>query len=207
MPRREILICSDRHQNMNSELLVLSKEIIMSEEQVILKQFQVGNVAAFDSIYRQYSKKLYNFAFGIIRDYDTGAEIVQEVFVTLWEKHEQVNTELNFRNYIFTITYNSIRKHFRNKSIEMRVKDYLLNNSSESIENTDRFIMYDELLDLANKTIERLPPKRKMVYKLSREEGMKAKEIATKLNISTRTAENHLAKALKFLEKELVGKA
>ena len=187
--------------------MVLSKQIIMTEEKLILKQFQVGDVAAFDRIYHQYSKKLYNFAFGLIRDYDTGAEIVQEVFVTLWEKHAQVNTELNFNNYIFTITYNSIRKHFRNKSIETRVKDYLLYNSIESIENTDRFIMYNELLDLANRTIERLPPKRKMVYKLSREEGMKAKDIASKLNISTRTAENHLAKALKFLEKELVGKA
>ena len=175
----------------------------MSEEKAILKQFQVGDAAAFDRIYHQYSKKLYNFAFGFIRDYDTGSEIVQEVFVTLWERHQQVNTELNFNNYIFAITYNSIRKHFRNKSIETKVKDYLLNNSSEVIENTDRFIMYNELLDLANKTIDRLPPKRKMVYKLSREEGMKIKEIASKLNISTRTAENHLAKALKFLKQEL----
>lgn len=176
----------------------------MSEEKVILKQFKVGDVAAFDRIYHQYSKKLYNFAFGLTKDYDTGVEIVQEVFVTLWERHQQVNTELNFSNYIYTITYNSIRKHFRNKSIETRAKDYLLTNSSEFIDNTDGVILYNELLDLANKTIERLPPKRKMVYKLSRQEGMRVKEIASKLNISTRTAENHLAKALKFLEKELV---
>ncbi len=179
----------------------------MVEEKVILKQFKVGDVAAFDRIYHQYSKKLYNFAFAHIKDYDKGVEIVQEVFVTLWERHEQVNTELNFRNYIFTITYNSIRKYFRNKSIETKVKDHLLYNSPEMIENTDGPIMYDELLDLANKTIERLPPKRKMVYKLSRQEGLRAKEIASMLNISTRTAENHLAKALKFLEKELAGNA
>jgi RNA polymerase sigma-70 factor, ECF subfamily len=177
----------------------------MSEEKMILSQFKVGDVAAFDRIYHQYSKKLYNFAFGFTKDYDTGAEIVQEVFVTLWEKHEQVNTELNFRNYIFTITYNSIRKHFRNKSIETKLKDYLLYSSPELIENTEGPIMYNELLDLTNRTIEKLPPKRKMVYKLSRQEGLRAKEIASKLNISTRTAENHLAKALKFLEKELDG--
>lgn len=175
----------------------------MSEEKVILKQFKVGDVAAFDRIYHQYSKKIYNFAFARIKDYDTGAEIVQEVFVTLWEKHEQVNTELNFNNYIFTITHNSIRKHFRNKSIETRAKDYLLNNSSEIIENTDGGVIYNELLELANKTIEKLPPKRKMVYKLSRQEGMRVKDIASKLNISIRTAENHLAQALRFLRKEL----
>ncbi|HET7180079.1 MAG TPA: RNA polymerase sigma-70 factor [Chryseosolibacter sp.] len=177
----------------------------MSEEKAILMQFKVGDVAAFDRIYHRYNKKLCNFASRLIKDYDTGVEIVQDVFVTLWERHEQVNTELNFNNYIFTITYNSIRKHFRNKSIETKVKDYLLSNSRGTMENTDGAIMYNELLDLANKTIEKLPPKRKLVYKLSREEGMRAKEIAAHLNISTRTAENHLAKALKFLEKELVG--
>jgi RNA polymerase sigma-70 factor (family 1) len=179
----------------------------MSEEKAILRQFKVGDVAAFDTIYHKYSKKLYNFTYKLIKDYDTGVEIVQDVFVTLWERHEQVNTELNFNNYIFTITYNSIRKHFRNKSIETKVKDYLLTSSSEHIANTDGGIIYKELLDLANKTIEKLPPKRKMVYKLSRQEGMRVKEIATHLNISTRTAENHLAKALKFLERELAGSA
>lgn len=175
----------------------------MSEEKAILRQFKVGDVAAFDRIYHQYSKKLYNFAFRLVKDYDTGVEIVQDVFVTLWERHEQVNTELNFQNYIFTITHNSIRKHFRNKSIETRVKDYLLSSSRQIADNTEGAIIYDELLDLANRTIEKLPPKRKMVYKLSRQEGMKVKEIASQLNISTRTAENHLAKALKFLEREL----
>lgn len=177
----------------------------MSEE--ILKRFKIGDVAAFDRIYRQYSKTLHNFAVGITKDYDIGTEIVQDVFVTLWEKHKQVNLDLNFRNYIFTITYNSIRKHFRNKSIETKVKDHLLTTSNTAVANTDAPVMYNELLDLANKTIEKLPPKRKMVYKLSRQEGMKAKEIARQLNISTRTAENHLAKALKFLERELAENA
>ncbi len=177
----------------------------MSEEKTIVNQFKDGDVAAFDTIYHQYSKRIYNFAYGLIKDQDTAAEIVQEIFVTLWEKHEQVNVELNFKNYIFTITYNSIRKYFRNKSIETRVKDYLLNNSPEIIENTDEGIIYNELLDLANRTIEKLPPKRKLVYKLSRQEGLKIKEIASRLNISTRTAENHLAKALKYLQKELAG--
>ncbi|MCE5344805.1 MAG: RNA polymerase sigma-70 factor [Bacteroidales bacterium] len=177
----------------------------MPEDKTIIYRFKDGDAAAFDTIYHQYSKRIYNFAYGLIKDQDTAAEIVQEIFVNLWEKHEQVNIELNFKNYIFTITYNSIRKYYRNKSIETRVKDYLLNNTPEIIENTDGGIIFNELLDLANKTIEKLPPKRKMVYKLSRQEGIKIKEIARRLDISTRTAENHLAKALKYLEEELAG--
>jgi len=177
----------------------------MSEEKTIIIKFKEGDAAAFDSIYHKYSKKLYNFADGLIKDPDIAGEIVQEVFVNLWEKRHQVDITLNFENYIFTIAYNSIRKYFRKKSIELKVKDYLLNNSPEVIENNDGSIIYNELLELANRAIEKLPPRRKTVYKLSRQEGMKIKEIACKLEISTRTAENHLAKALKYLKEELAG--
>ena len=175
---------------------------LMDEEKAIVKQFKDGDVAAFDALYHHYSKRLYNFSYGLVKDYDTAAEIVQEVFVTLWEKREQVNIELSFNNYIFTIAYNSIRKYFRSKSIETRVKNQLINNLPNIIENTDESIIYNELLEIANKAIEKIPPKRRMVYKLSRQEWLRIKEIAARLQISTRTAENHLAKALKFLEKE-----
>ena len=130
---------------------------------------------------------------------------MQEVFVSLWEKRGQVDPSLNFDNYIFTISYNSIRKFFRKKLIETKVVDHLVKNSPEIIDSVEGTVIYNELLDIANKTIETLPPKRKTVYKLSRQEGMKIKEIAEKLNISTRTAENHLAKALKYLKEELSG--
>jgi RNA polymerase sigma-70 factor (ECF subfamily) len=178
---------------------------MISEEKTIIKKFKEGDAAAFDAIYHMYSKKLFNFACGLLKDPDSAGEMVQEVFVNLWEKRNQVDTAFNFENYIFTITYNSIRKFFRKKSMENKVKDSLLKNSPEVIENTDDSIIYNELLELANQTIEKLTPKRKAVYKLSREEGMSIKEIADKLNISTRTAENHLGKALKFLKKELAG--
>lgn len=177
----------------------------MSEEKTIIKKFKEGDAAAFDAIYHKYSKKLYNFAYGLLKDPDSAGEMVQEVFVTLWEKRNQVDITFSFENYIFTIAYNSIRKFFRKKSMENKVKDYLLKNSPEVIESIDGSIIYNELLELANKTIEKLPPKRKTVYKLSRHEGMRIKEIASRLNISTRTAENHLAKALKFLKEELAG--
>ncbi len=169
----------------------------------IVNKFKDGDAAAFDALYHMYSQKLYNFALGLIKDRFSAGEVVQEVFVTLWEKRDQVDVTFNFENYIFTITHNSIRKYFRKKAMETKVKDFLLTSTPEVIENTDASIVYNELLDLANKTIEMLPPKRKTVYKLSKHEGLTIKEIATRLNISTRTAENQLARALKFLKEEL----
>ena len=177
----------------------------MSVDKKILKKYIDGDAEAFDAIYRQYSGKILRFARGLVKDEDTATDLVQEVFITLWEKRDQVDLKLNFDNYIFTITYNGVRKYFRKKSVEFKVMDNLLRDSPEAIESTDRTVIYNELLAIANDTIEKLPPRRKTVYKLSRQEGMKIKEIAAKLNISPRTAEHHLAKALQYLKEELSG--
>jgi len=169
----------------------------------MVERFKAGDAEAFDTIYHIYSKKVYYFALGLVKDKNVSQDLVQVVFVSLWEKRDQVNLDLNFDNYIFTITYNSIRKYFRRNSIEKKALNHLLKDSPEIIENIEGTMIYDELLELANKAIESLPPRRKAVYKLSKQEGLKIKEIASKLNISPRTAENHLTRALKYLKEEL----
>ena len=162
-------------------------------------------MAAFDAIYHNYSRKLYSFTYSLLKDHEQSEELVQDVFVTLWEKREQINTELRFENYLFTICYNSVRKFFRKKKIEKKVRDYLLKNSPENISETANTIIYNELMDLVNRTIEKMPAKRKTAFKLSRQEGKTIKEIAERMNISSRTVETHLTKALKFIKQELSG--
>ena len=176
---------------------------MLPETKAIVNKFKAGDAGAFDSIYNMYHQKLYHFSLGLLKDPDIAREIVQEVFVTLWEKRSQVNVTFDFENYIFTIAHNAIRKSFRKKSMEDKVKDFLQKNSPEPVEDADASLIYNELLELASKTIEKLPPKRKVVYKLSRHEGLTIKEIASSLNISARTAENQLARALKYLKEEM----
>ena len=170
-----------------------------------IKRFKEGDGEAFDAIYHHYSKKMFHFTMGLVKSRDISKDLIQEAFINLWEKRDLVNQNLNFDNYIFTITYNSIRKFFRKKSVETKYIDHLLSNTPETIDSAEGIMIYNELREFALKTIENLPPQRKVVYKLSRQEGMKVKEIASKLNISTRTVENHLAKALNYLKGELSG--
>ncbi len=177
----------------------------MPLDKKIIKRFTQGDTEAFDIIYKQFSKKIYHFTLGLVKDENISKDLVQEIFVSLWEKSDSVNLELNFDNYIFTITYNAIRKYFRRKSIEAKAFNYFLKNSPEYIDNGDDVIIFKELMEIANKAIENLPPQRKKVYTMSKQEGLKIKEIANKLNISPRTAENHLANALKYLKEELAG--
>jgi len=160
-------------------------------------------MTAFDCIYHFYSKKLYSFAFSLLKDHDQSEEMVQDVFVTLWEKREQINTDLKFENYIFTICYNSARKFFRRKKIENKLKDYLLRNAPEIIPESTDTIIFNELMDMAESIIEKLPPKRLTVFKLSRKEGKQVKEIAEIMSISPRTVESHLTSAIRFIKQEL----
>jgi len=175
----------------------------MQADKKLIQRFKDGEAEAFDSIYRIYNKKLFHFTLGLVKNEGIAKDLVQEVFVNLWQKSSQVNTDLNFDNYIFTCTYNSIRKYFRNKTIERKVMDNLSLRTLKITESVDKTFIFNELLEIAEEIIEKLPPRRRTVYKLSRQEGLKIKEIAEKMNISSRTAENHLAKALKSLKEEL----
>ena len=175
----------------------------MPAENKIIKRFIKGDQCAFEQIYYAYSKKLYHFGLGLLKDPDEASEMVQDVFVTLWEKRERINPDLNFENYLLKMAYNSILKIFRKRSNKRKVIDNLMEESSGITENTQNSVIYDDLYDKAQTCIERMPPKRKMVYKLNRQEGMSAREIAEELGISKRTVEGHLAEALSFLKTEL----
>ncbi|MEZ5071556.1 MAG: RNA polymerase sigma-70 factor [Bacteroidales bacterium] len=164
--------------------------------------FKAGDVEAFDQIFHRYHDKILQFSLGLLRDHDSAQEMVQEVFVNLWEKRSQVKADLNFDNYIFTIAYNAIRKHFRKKAIASRAADHLLQASPDLIDTPESELILRELMEIAESAIEKLPPQRKLVYRMSREEGLKIKEIAAKLQISPRTAETHLSRALRFLKEE-----
>ena len=175
----------------------------MPAENKIVKRFIKGDQCAFEQIYYTYSKKLYHFCLGLIKDPNEAMEVVQDVFVTLWEKREQVNPEMNIENFLITIAYNSIRKMFRKKSNKQKAIDHLMEGYSGITENTEKTVIYNDLYNKAETSIQKMPPKRKMVYKLSRQEGMSAKEIAEKLGISKRTVDGHLEEALSFLKTEL----
>lgn len=169
----------------------------------MIKRLKGGDQQAFDKIYYLYCDKLYAFSIGLLKDPHSAQETVQEVFVKLWEKRDQINLEMNFDNYLITITHNCIKKKFRKRKIERKAKDNLMKAERENVSSHENIFIYNDLFLKASKFIEKLPPRRKQVYIMRRQEGLKIKEIAAILNISKRTVECHLSKALKSLKTEL----
>ena len=180
---------------------MIEKQINMDTQ--LVRALKKGDLNAFDQLFVKYNKKLYYFAKGYLGSAEDAEGLVQEVFIKIWEKREDLKEYLSFNSYIFTITYKAILKYFRSKSREKKYMDQFLSGFIDENNETSGEIEYNNLLELANNAIEKLPEKRKLVFKLSRHEGFTNLEISKQLRISKRTVENHIQQALKFLREQL----
>lgn len=173
---------------------------IENEEQLV-RNLSKGSILAFNTLFRFYSGKLYRFVNGYLRSPEESEEVVQEVFLTLWEKRTELKDELSLRSYLFTIAFNVVKKHFRSKSY---LKKYLDSGLWSDINmDTTGTIDYDSVYNFIKDLIERLPERRKEIFIRSRFEGMSIAEIAQELGISHKTVENQITAALKFLRQNL----
>lgn len=130
-------------------------------------------------------------------------DIVQEVFSRVWLYRSNLKQNLPIIPYLVKIGKHLIFNQSKKRLYHTTYKKYFI--SSKKIEDfqTDETVFLDELENLINDEVKYFPPKRKEIYKLSREQGLSTKEIAHKMNISTSTVENHINKALKILRQRL----
>jgi RNA polymerase sigma-70 factor (family 1) len=170
-------------------------------ESLLVHNLSRGNLLAFNTLYKEYSNRLYRFAFGYLKSETEAEELVQEVFTIIWEKRADLKKELSFKSFLFTIAFNIIRKHFRTKAY---LTEYFKTGISVDIDmQTSQNITYDSLYQYITELVDQLPGRRKEIFILSRFNGLSIKEIAEKLKISHKTVENQLTYALKFIRTNL----
>jgi len=181
--------------------LKLAKENITQE---LLTRLKNGDILAFDEVYKLFSQKLFSFVFKILKNEAEVDDIVQEVFVKLWESRNKLEDYNLLNSYIFTIAYNNsidlIRKRISNNKYLEHLKYSATLNLTPSIISQ---IEFNELNSQVEKLIANLPNRQKQVYLLHREEGLTYSEIAKQLGISKNTVEIHMVKALKYLRNNI----
>jgi len=172
--------------------------------QELLGRLKKGDILAYDQIYHKYSHKLYSFVFRILKDEADSEDVVQEVFIKIWELREKLDDYKLLNSFIFTIAYNSSISLLRKKISTSKYREHLRNSSV--IQFPDNYfseIEFNELNHYVENLIENLPDKQKHVYLSHREQGLTYPEIAKEMGISRNTVENHMVKALKYLRQNL----
>ncbi len=160
----------------------------------------------FKKLFDQWFNPLCNYAYSLVHNHVLAKDIVQEVFLHLWEKREKLNISSDVKSYLFKSTYHKTIEKIRVKKLQQRLaKENLMLLEQERVEQQDfdRISEQYRLKERINCSIRQLPPKCQKVFLMSRKNGLTYDEIAYDLGISKKTVENHVMKALDFLRKNL----
>ena len=168
-----------------------------------LKELSKDNELSLEELFNYYYPRLYDFSLSFLKLEHGIDDILQEVFIRIWHKRKNIKDPLTFNSYIFTITRNLLLNELRSLLNHQNLKDEIqklsIAQEYSGIEQYD----YKDLKDRVEKVIWELPERQKEIFILSRSEGLSHKEIATKLQITTKTVEYHISLSIKFLKAKL----
>ncbi|MCK4406316.1 MAG: RNA polymerase sigma-70 factor [Bacteroidales bacterium] len=170
-------------------------------ESNIFERIKNGDEKAFDYIFDTYYTGLCIFANKYVEDIDLAEDIVQELFVKIWVKRGQININNSLKSYLFQSVNNSCLNHLKHLKIRDNYKKHISCYETDEL-HYDTLVEEELNLRIYN-SIESLPEKCKIIFKLSRFGGLKYKEIAEKLKISIKTVKVQIGKALKTLRNDL----
>ncbi|SET04789.1 RNA polymerase sigma-70 factor, ECF subfamily [Draconibacterium orientale] len=167
-----------------------------------------GNKEYFRNIFNEYFQPLCHLSIHYLNDEEEAKEIVQDAFLKLWEKREELNPDSNLKNFLFTLVKNNCLNIIKRRQVVLKhhekIKWMEMHYQYESLFRIDdNYLNFEELKDKIEQAIEKLPKNCRLVFEMSRFEELKNREIAEQLGISQKTVEAHLTKALKILRKEL----
>jgi RNA polymerase sigma-70 factor (family 1) len=164
-----------------------------------LQQIAAGDETAFRQVYLSFYKRLYQFALAIVKTREPAEEIVEDVFIRIWQQREGLPSIRNLRIYLYTATKNTALNYLSKKARESITEpfDHIQIELNGSAVNPEQILITAEMYKKVQKAVEALPPRCKMIFKLVREDGLRYKEIAEILNISVNTIDVQMAIAVK----------
>lgn len=160
-----------------------------------------GNESAFNELYALYKEPAIRFCNSIIKDIDESENLVQEVFIKIWDKRQGINPELNFNSYLFTIIRNRVFDYLK----EVKKNDFVKERYWQNIVDYQRSEpeLKEERIAGIKKALSELTEKRRKIIQLNYEEGKSYEEIATLMNISKNTVKNQLVKAKQIIRAQM----
>ncbi|MBD1421714.1 RNA polymerase sigma factor [Sphingobacterium chuzhouense] len=171
----------------------------------VLALFITGEEDAFERIYYTYVERVFNVSFFLVKDTGWSDDIVQEVFIKLWENRAKIQSDQDLWTYIYVLTKRLSLNKLRSIKRSYNCFERLWDGLSETSDSTYDIIAAKELKMKIQNFLNSLPPQQKKVFSLSRIDGFSYQEIADQLDISINTVKNHIVQATKSLKKSGLG--
>lgn len=171
----------------------------LKEEELVVS-LRNNSQDAFEQLFDRYSQKLYHFSLSYLKSDVESEEIVQEVFLKIWENRDKLRSDKSFKSYLFTIAFNAIKKHFNKKMRDEQYKHDLfewLIQRSPDLEYKNEF---ERLLVKLENLIDQFPPKRKKIFLSRKKDGKSIDEIAREMGISPKTVKNQINAGMNSLK-------
>jgi RNA polymerase sigma-70 factor (ECF subfamily) len=172
-------------------------------EQLQKDALSAGDITAFEMLFRTYYQPLCHYAYTFLQDREDAEEIVQSTFLLVWEKRETLAIRTSVRPYLYAMVRNACLNVIKHEKIRQKHAGEEIALADRSHDSVTHTVVSNELEYRIKVAMEELPEQCRMVFKLSRFEELKYSEIAEQLNISIKTVENHMGKALKIMREQL----
>ncbi len=169
----------------------------------LIKLMVKGDENAFKKVYDAYYDKLYYYCLQFVKSEDLAQELLQDVFVKLWEQRDKINPDLSFNAYFYKMTRNHTYDFLKKAARDQRLKEEMMLSVIWRHSQEEDNLTYAEYDAIVKQSIHKLPTQRKLIFQLSRHDGMSYEEIAKSLGISKNTVKVQIFRALKTIKKHL----
>jgi RNA polymerase sigma-19 factor, ECF subfamily len=178
----------------------------MEKDPLLLHKIAAGNEAAFKILFETRRDKLYNYLFRITKSREIAEEIVIDVFLKLWIGRELLKEIENLDGFLYKVAYNKALDFFRIASRNVRLQKLItreMENDRERVREADYDLLENEYREILNHAIGQLSPQKRLIFSLSRKNGLSHDEIARQLNLSRNTVRNTIAGSLRSIRQFL----
>ena len=172
-------------------------------DRILVKSLKNDDVTAFNELYKRYHSKVFQLGTRFLPYKEDAEEIVQMVFIAVWNNRNKIDETLNFGSYILSIARHGICNALRKAVYRQGYIDYLQQNNTEHAFVTEEAVLFNELETRLHDILEKMPLKRREIFRLHREEGLSYKEISKRLSITSSTVNTQLTKALDYIRRNI----
>jgi RNA polymerase sigma-70 factor (family 1) len=176
-------------------------------EPELLRLTAAGSESAFKTLFDAYWDHIYSVAFHLTKSVPLAEDMVQDIFLKIWNHREKLSAIEDFDNYLFIIARNHIYNTLEKEQRHHRLRQPLLDWLDDQRETPEQHLLLKESTELFHQAIARLTPQQQAVWKMTRDQGLSHDQVAGELNISRNTVRNHIVNSLKSIREYLDGHA